>query len=184
MIAKPNHLSKLILDILTGGSHQLSGVHNSSTSVHSLVASVTQWGDSLGRQLEDITAVLEPCLRQSILMSLLPSRAFDPTYVGPIDDVIEEHLAALGVTSDTWIQRTAVLRNAGRSDCHNEHECAHHGEQEMSEQCQVCGSSISSDKTAGRIDISGDTAEVVILRVCGTCIGKVYHLLKAMGWEL
>lgn len=54
----------------------------------------------------------------------------------------------------------------------------------MSEQCQVCGSSISSDKTAGRIDISGDTAEVVILRVCGTCIGKVYDLLKAMGWEL
>lgn len=93
-----SHLSLLITDILCGGDHIISGVQKRSASLQSLFAGITEWGYALDRQLEEITAVVEPCIRQSILMSLLPKEAFDPNYTGSYDDAISNHLSSLGLS--------------------------------------------------------------------------------------
>lgn len=92
------HLDFLITDILCGGDHIISGVQKRSISLQSLFAGITEWGYALDRQLEEITAVVEPCIRQSILMSLLPKEAFDPNYSGSYDDAISNHLSSLGLS--------------------------------------------------------------------------------------
>lgn len=90
-------LSKFLYDILCGDHHFLGGVQKTSKSLPDLLAAIVGWGNSLGRELEEISAVIEPCLRQSVLMSLLPAKALDPSYQGSIDASIEEHLTQLSI---------------------------------------------------------------------------------------
>jgi HNH endonuclease len=59
---------------------------------------MVRWADALGRSLGEIAAVIEPCLRQSVLMTLIPAKVFDARYTGTIDAAIREHVGALGIT--------------------------------------------------------------------------------------
>lgn len=94
---RAGELESLVDDILCGGVHFLEGVNGHSPSLLSLLTAVRDWGVVLGRELEEIAASIEPLLRQSILMSLLPAKAFDEAYSGSIDAAVDEHLANLGV---------------------------------------------------------------------------------------
>src|SRR5262245_30834072 len=93
-------LSLVIKDILCGGEYFISGLHNPSASPTSLLTAVVQWSDLLNRDLAEILAVIEPCIRQSILMSLIPGLAVDPTYTGSIDMALNDHLNNLGINVD------------------------------------------------------------------------------------
>src|SRR5262249_55157206 len=102
-------LSTLVTDILAGGRYFLGGVQQPSASLPQLLTAIVQWGGRLNRSLEEIAAVIEPCLRQSVLMTLIPSRAVEPEYYGSIDAAIEEHLLVLGITVRD--EEMVVLRN-------------------------------------------------------------------------
>jgi len=90
-------LERLIHDILCGGSHHLGGIHNKSTAVPTLVSAVVQWAMALKKDLGEVVAGIEPCIRQSIFMSLLPAEALEPDFPGSIDVAIDNHLTALGL---------------------------------------------------------------------------------------
>lgn len=90
-------LTNLISDILCGGEHFISGVQRSSDT-SSLLSAIVHWAQVLQRDLGEIIAVVEPCLRQSILMSLIPAQAVDPSYQGSIDKAIDTHIKLLGLT--------------------------------------------------------------------------------------
>lgn len=90
-------LTKIITDILCGGEHFVSGVQNSSVAPANLIAALVEWGNLLQRDFGEIAAVIEPCIRQSILMSLIPAQAVDPSYSGSLDKAIEAHLNSLGL---------------------------------------------------------------------------------------
>lgn len=89
-------LAPYLEQILSSQGSFLEGVQGAS-SIPSLVKLIEEWAQVTGRTGEEIAATLEPCLRQSILMSLLPSRGIDPNYHGSIDAAISEHVAAIGV---------------------------------------------------------------------------------------
>jgi ferredoxin len=93
----PGALDALINDILCGSDHFLGGVQKASSSQAQLVTAVVEWAGCLRRDLGEVVAGVEPCVRQSIVMSLIPARAVDPAYRGSIDKVITEHLQALGL---------------------------------------------------------------------------------------
>lgn len=90
-------LERLLSDILCGDQFFLGGVQKTSASLSDLLTAIVSWGECLDRDLSEIAAVIEPCLRQSILMTLLPEKALDLTYQGSIDIAIEDHLANLGL---------------------------------------------------------------------------------------
>jgi len=100
-------LGAVITDILQGGDHFLSGVHNPSQSPTSLLKALVEWSRVLNRDFHEIAAAIEPSIRQSILMSLVPAQAFDPTYAGSIDKAIQDHLNYLGLTVTTE-ERTVI----------------------------------------------------------------------------
>jgi hypothetical protein len=100
----------LARDILCGGSRFLEGVHRSSESPAAFVSAVVEWARATKRGgLGEILAVVEPCIRQSILMTLVPAKAVHPSYRGSIDNAIDEHLAVLGL--DLPPRERGVLRN-------------------------------------------------------------------------
>jgi len=90
-------LEQLVDDILCGGSHYLGGIHNKSNAMPALVSAVVQWAMALKKDLSEVVAGIEPCIRQSIFMSLLPAEALEPSFPGSIDVAIDDHLRALGV---------------------------------------------------------------------------------------
>lgn len=102
-------LGRLLTDILRGDQFFLGGVQKSSNSLPDLLTAIVRWGSSLGRDLGEIAAVVEPCIRQSILMTLLPEKALAPHYQGSIDLAIEEHLAALNFSMPE--QEKRVIRD-------------------------------------------------------------------------
>jgi hypothetical protein len=81
----------------------------SSTSLPALLTAVVEWGNKLERSLEEIAAVVEPCIRQSIVMTLLPARAVDPNYHGSIDAAIQEHLDVIKIQLSS--EQKTVLRD-------------------------------------------------------------------------
>ena len=91
-------LATVITDILRGGDHFLSGVHNASDSATQLLRTMFEWSKVLNRDFSEVLAGLEPAIRQGILMSLIPAQAFDPNYVGSLDRAILVHLENLGLT--------------------------------------------------------------------------------------
>jgi hypothetical protein len=97
-INRTPELPELIQDILCGGSHFLSGVNGASSSLHGFLRTVSVWGSKFNHRTTDVQALIEPCFRQSILMSLLPAKAFDPLYTGSLDLAIDEHLAQLSLS--------------------------------------------------------------------------------------
>jgi len=105
----PGILGELIDDILCGGPQFLEGIHKSSSDSTKLVTAVVQWAQLLNRTLGEVVAGIEPCVRQSILMSLIPAKAIDPSYVGSTDRAITEHLAAIGL--DLGSAQIKVLRD-------------------------------------------------------------------------
>ncbi len=92
-----SQLENLIEDILCGGGHYLGGIHNKSTSLSALLSAVVQWAMAVKKDLSEVVAGIEPCIRQSVFMSLLPAAALDPSFPGSIDLAVEEHLAALRI---------------------------------------------------------------------------------------
>jgi hypothetical protein len=108
-MASSNELGSLLEDILCGGAYFAGGVQNASQSTAALVTAVVDWGNKLGRTLNEIVSVVEPCLRQSILMSLIPAEAFDSQYKGSVDASIDRHLSTLGLVLSP--QATRNLRN-------------------------------------------------------------------------
>lgn len=102
-------LSKVITNILCDGNHFISGVQSSSDNPSALVSALVQWGSILQRDLGEIIAVIEPCVRQSILMSLIPAQGVDPAYNGNIDKAINEHLMHLGL--DLGAEERRVIRD-------------------------------------------------------------------------
>jgi HNH endonuclease len=108
-MAVDTELRQLIRDVLCGGSHFLSGLHRSTPSLPDLVAAVVQWGSATGRSLSDIVRAVEPCVRQTVLMNLIPARAVDRQYHGSLDDALDEHLAVLGIT--LTLDERVVLRS-------------------------------------------------------------------------
>jgi hypothetical protein len=102
-------LDTLISDILCGGDHFISGINNSSQNPAILLTAIVEWAGRLNRDLTEVVSVVEPCVRQSILMSLLPAQAVDPNYRGSLDTSIRDHLASLGLSLGRDELRT--LRN-------------------------------------------------------------------------
>src|SRR5438093_795133 len=90
-------LLNLLDAILSGGEEFLAGIHKASVSPADLLSAIVSWGELLNRNLGEILGGIEPCIRQSILMSLIPARAIDPSYRGSLDKVITEHAEALGI---------------------------------------------------------------------------------------
>jgi hypothetical protein len=97
---KSTALQALVSDILHQGETLLDGVHRASPSFPNLVAAISDWGRLLQRDLNEIVAGVEPSIRQSILMSLIPAKAIDPDYDGSYDAAIEEHLKELDLMVD------------------------------------------------------------------------------------
>lgn len=102
-------LPALLKEILCAEEWFLKGVHDNSTSLRTFVKAAREWGKHLGRDLADVLGGIEPCLRQSMLMSLVPARAVDPSYHGSIDAAVDEHLTNLGITLGA--EERLVLRN-------------------------------------------------------------------------
>lgn len=102
-------LRKLLDDILDDSGFFLGGVSRTSPSLDDFLTTIADWGGLLGRKPSDVLAIIEPCLRQSVLMSLLPVKAFDPKYIGSVDAAVAEHVAAIGVSLTN--EQIAVLRN-------------------------------------------------------------------------
>ena len=88
----------LIEDILCGTPAFLGGLNQSSGSFFELIDALVDWGHRLDRPLSEILAAIEPCIRQSVLMSLLPAQAFESGYEGSIDKAIAGHLQLLNLT--------------------------------------------------------------------------------------
>lgn len=103
-------LERLVEDILCGGTHYLGGVQNRSDSLPSLFSAVVQWSMAVKKDLNEVVAVVEPCIRQSILMSLLPAEALDPAFQGSIDVSVDNHLRALGIQVSS--RGRLILRDA------------------------------------------------------------------------
>lgn len=102
-------LAKIISDILCGGEYFVSGVQKSSPSSAELMTAIVYWAGKMRRDLSEIISVIEPCLRQSILMSLIPVRAIDPNYSGSIDAAIDDHLRELDLSLEP--KEKVVIRN-------------------------------------------------------------------------
>ncbi len=92
-----SQLEDLLEDILCGGGHYLGGIHNKSASLSDLLSAVVQWSMAVKKDLNEVVAGIEPCIRQSVFMSLLPAGALDPSFQGSIDMAVDEHLGALGI---------------------------------------------------------------------------------------
>ena len=94
---EPN-LRDLLSDVFRSDDYFLAGVQRSNIGGFlEFVQCMANWGGRCGREIREFFASLEPCFRQSILMSLLPAKAFDDTYTGTIDAAIDEHLKNLCV---------------------------------------------------------------------------------------
>lgn len=102
-------LVNLIDDILCGSEYFLGGVQKSSPAPTVLIEAIVSWSQALKRDFSEVVAVIEPCLRQSILMSLIPQKAVDLRYNGSVDTAIHEHLAELGIGLES--HHVDVLRN-------------------------------------------------------------------------
>jgi hypothetical protein len=107
-ITRTPELPELIRDILCGGTHFLSGVNGASSSLDGFLKTVSVWGRKFNHRASDVQAVIEPCFRQNILMSLLPAKAFDPLYTGTLDAAIDEHLAQLSLPLGPREKRTIL----------------------------------------------------------------------------
>lgn len=107
-------LLQLIDDLLLGGDLFLSGLNRTTNDPTRLVSAAVDWANRLQRDLSEVIASIEPCLRQSILMSLLPAAAFDPNYQGSIERAVDDHLAALGIElpADHIIRLRDICLNA------------------------------------------------------------------------
>jgi hypothetical protein len=105
-----SQLENLIEDILCGGGHYLGGIHNKSASLSDLLSAVVQWAMAVKKDLSEVVAGIEPCIRQSVFMSLLPADALDPSFPGSIDRAVEEHLAALRI--NVSVEGRLALRDA------------------------------------------------------------------------
>jgi len=90
-------LSAFINDILSGSPYFLGGVQSSSTNTSSLFQAVFEWGACSSRHFREFILSVEPCLRQTVVMSLLPASVFRHDFNGVILDAIDEHLSNLGV---------------------------------------------------------------------------------------
>jgi hypothetical protein len=99
----------LVRDVLCGGDGFLMGLHNRSRSTGVLYRALLDWARLLNRNPADVMAGVESCIRQNVLMSLIPNRAVDPLYAGSIDVAVEEHLANLAITLSD--EERLVLRN-------------------------------------------------------------------------
>jgi len=93
-------LEQLLKEILISGDQFLDGIQRSSSEFPNTLAALVQWSSALDRPLSDVLAVIEPCVRQSILISLIPAKAIAADYHGSIDTAVSEHLAALDITLD------------------------------------------------------------------------------------
>ncbi len=91
-------LDRILLDILREDDLFLAGVHRSSEDFMQFIQGLTEWGSVSKRTLKECFASLEPCIRQSIVMSLIPAKAFDHNFNGSIDAAIDEHVANLGIS--------------------------------------------------------------------------------------
>src|SRR5258708_33207674 len=92
-------LHGLVEEILCSGDLFLAGIHGETKSLPTLLVAVTDWGRVLGRSLEEIVSVVEPSLRQSIFMSLLPAKALKRNFAGSYDEAIDEHMRRLGLAA-------------------------------------------------------------------------------------
>jgi hypothetical protein len=91
-------LDDLITELLSDGELLLDGLHRSSGQVTGLVGAVTKWCAIMGRSLDEVVRGYEPSIRQSILMTLIPSKAVDPSYKGSYEAAIKEHIDVLGIS--------------------------------------------------------------------------------------
>jgi hypothetical protein len=102
-------LERLIQSILCEGEHFLDGIHKPSNGFVELVDAVIDWARTMGREPSEIVSGVEPSVRQSILMTLLPAKALTPTFQGSYDLAISEHLGNLGISGSA--DAISVLRN-------------------------------------------------------------------------
>jgi HNH endonuclease len=105
-------LERMVGQILCDGTLFLEGLHKQATA-QALMAAVLQWVQCLGRDLEEVLAAIEPGIRQSMLMSLIPAKALESTFSGSYDAAIAEHLDALSIalTSDERVVIRSMIIN-------------------------------------------------------------------------
>lgn len=104
----PEKLNAVVHEILCHGESFLEGLHRRA-GLADLVTAVTEWTKVLGRDLDEVIMGVEPSIRQSILMSLLPAKAFEADYSESYDIAIREHLSNIKVEVDE--RGIAVLRD-------------------------------------------------------------------------
>lgn len=99
-------LQSIINDLLFSEIYFLDGIQR-GFPYHTMIEAASQWGERFERALEETMSIVEPCLRQSIFMTLLPAAAFDDRDPRPYVDIIAEHLANIGVSLTD--DQTAIL---------------------------------------------------------------------------
>lgn len=94
-------LEKLISEILETENQQGSadfGLHRRYESFPKFLGALYEWSRCLNRDTDELIRGIEPSLRQSVLMSLIPARALAPDFQDTFDSAIHEHLGQIGVT--------------------------------------------------------------------------------------
>lgn len=102
-------LQPFLHQILCEGEHFLGGLNIQSSSATAFFSSVYEWGKLQQRTLDEMIRGVEPSVRQSIVMSLIPAAALREHFEGSYDRAITEHLSALGLTLGD--DEVAVLRS-------------------------------------------------------------------------
>lgn len=90
-------LSELIEDTLSSGDSFLYGIQTSGTDVTKIAQALIRWCDVTNDGPKTLLKIVEPCLRQSIVMALLPSKGLDITYTGSIEAEVRNHLQHLNI---------------------------------------------------------------------------------------
>ena len=109
------HLERLLESLFDESGLFLSGLNRRTTNAADLIQATVQWTAHTKRDLAEVVAAIEPCIRQSILMSLIPfdeSYSFGRTFiVGLLNTLLVSFLGIIFATILGFLVGVARLSN-------------------------------------------------------------------------
>lgn len=128
-----SELDTYIANLLTQGDlFFLQRVQYSADSLtHTSI--VDRWSKSLGLSSVTVLLFAESSIRQQIVMSLVPKRCVDPSYMGSLEEPIREHLSNLSIALPDDAIRTLI------TICQNSRKLQHFSKQEARNQSVKLG---------------------------------------------